>query len=236
MIENRQSGRKKRITCKIKGVFIFNIFKKAFNMKQNVHAINTTILKYAKPEGGMKGKAFENKTILKQMEQKTKKNLSHGWLFVPRIMGNRCDEDMLLCFSISIFLFFFSSSPTAGQHYSTRECVFMSWMSEFNSRHVRKNHVLHASSWIAGHVFRVWLDAGFLKPPPKIPKRLHDLFLGSVQKCVHCIIVVAASGRRSVRSGAALPPQSCIGSNVLKWEFCFVLVCFLLFFWCSWSS
>lgn len=49
-------------------------------MKQNVHSINTTMLRYAKQEGGMKGKAFENKTILKQMEQKTKK--LESWLIV----------------------------------------------------------------------------------------------------------------------------------------------------------
>lgn len=49
-------------------------------MNQNVQAINTTILQYAKQEIGMKGKAFENKAILKQMEQKTKK--LESWLIV----------------------------------------------------------------------------------------------------------------------------------------------------------
>lgn len=58
------------------------------------------------------------------------------------------------------------------------------------------------------------------------PQRLHDLSLGSVQKCVHCIIVITASDHRSEWSGVVLPQQSCIGSNVLKWEFCFVLFCF----------
>lgn len=41
--------------------FYFNIFKKAFNMKQNIHAINTTILKYAKPEVEWKGKPLKTK-------------------------------------------------------------------------------------------------------------------------------------------------------------------------------
>lgn len=52
-------------------------------MNHNVYAINTTILQYAKQEDEMKGKAFENKTILKQMEQKTKKKKKlESWLIV----------------------------------------------------------------------------------------------------------------------------------------------------------
>lgn len=66
-------------------------------MNQNVHAINTTILQYAKQEDGMKGKAFENKTILKQMEQETKK------VMADCLFRETWETDaMKTCFSVSL--------------------------------------------------------------------------------------------------------------------------------------
>lgn len=167
-------------------------------MNQNVHAINTTILQYAKQENRMKGKAFENKAILKQMEHKTKKLESwlivcfekHGkqmrWRHAPLVLYKH-------------FFFWFSITWFRGACLSSR-------MSEFNLRHVWKTHVLHASSWIAGHVS----EFDFHKPPPRISDHLRGLVLG----CFHCIII---ANNCSVRSGImCTPKQLCIISFALK--------------------
>lgn len=148
-------------------------------------------------------------------------------------MGNRCDEDMLLCFSISIFFFCLPLRVSITQFRGACLC------SEcLNSIHVMSEKIMFSMPHHELLVtFQSLTRCRLSETSSEDPQRLHGLFLGSVQKGVHCIIVIAVFNHRSLRSGIMLPQQLCIISNVLKWLFCFVLFCS---FWGSlpsnWSS
>lgn len=182
-------------------------------MNQNVHAVNTTILEYAKQEDGMNGKAFENKTILKQMEQKTKKKKLESWLIVcSEKHGKQMRWRHASLFHYKHFLFF-CLPPRVSITWFKGACL-SSRMSEFNLRHVWKTHVLHASSWIAGRVS----EFDFHKPPPRIPNVSGVCFLNAFIASSSLTTAAWGQASRSLLSNCA--------SFLKFWSECFVLLCF----------